>query len=200
MIDFIGRTRSQEILDLQGLSDSELLEQYRASTDMQIISVLLDRYKDLIVGMSMKFLKDQDEVRDFIGRLYLKLVDKLARSEVKNARAWLCMVTMNLLRDDNRKGVVRDEYRRNLKEEVDWMDKKSDFGMDTAHLHNAMGKCLTEKEQSVVKMIYFDDMSYQEIMQETDWTFNQVRGLRERAIKKLRDGLGGEFSDYLQVS
>lgn len=200
MIDFIGRTRSQRILDLQELPDSTLLEHFQATSDLQVISVLLDRYKDLIIGMSMKFLKDQEEVRDFIGRLYLKLADKLERSEVKNARAWLCMVTMNLLRDDNRKGIVRDQYRRSLKEEVDWSERKSDFGMDAAHLHNAMDKCLSEKEQTVVKMIYFEDNSYQEIMEETGWTFNQVRGLRERAIKKLRDGLGGEFSDYLQVS
>lgn len=200
MIDFIGRTRSQKILDLQELPDSTLLEHFQATSDLQVISVLLDRYKDLIIGMSMKFLKDQEEVRDFIGRLYLKLADKLERSEVKNARAWLCMVTMNLLRDDNRKGIVRDQYRRSLKEEVDWSERKSDFGMDAAHLHTAMDKCLSEKEQTVVKMIYFEDNSYQEIMEETGWTFNQVRGLRERAIKKLRDGLGGEFSDYLQVS
>ncbi len=200
MIDFIGRTRSQEILDLQALSDSQLLEHYQARNDLQVISVLLDRYKDLIVGMSMKFLKDQDEVRDFIGRLYLKLVKKLETSEVKNARAWLCMVTMNLLRDDNRKGIVREQYRKSLKEEVEWSERQTDFSMDSTHLHNAMNDCLSDKEQAVLKMIYFDEKSHKEIMEDTGWTFNQVRGLRERAIKKLRDGLGGAFSDYLQVS
>ncbi|MDP5171072.1 MAG: sigma-70 family RNA polymerase sigma factor [Bacteroidia bacterium] len=200
MIDFIGRTRSQEILDLQALPDDGLLHHYQSTTDLQVISVLLDRYKDLIVGMSMRFLKDQDDVRDFIGRLYLKLVEKLEHSEVKNARAWLCMVTMNLLRDDNRKGIVRDQYRKTLTEEVDWAERKTDFQMDTGHLQSAMDNCLTDKEQSVVRMIYYDDKSYREIMDETGWSFNQVRGLRERAIRKLKDGLGGEFSDYLQVS
>ncbi len=200
MIDFIGRTRSRELLDLQQLSDSGLLEHYQATTDLQVISVLLDRYKDLIVGMSMKFLKDQEEVRDFVGKLYLKLVDKLDQSEVKNVRAWLCMVTMNLLRDDNRKVGVREQYRKSLQEEVDWMDRQSDFQMDTVHLNKAMDTALSDKEKAVVKMIYYDDLSYREIMDDTGWSFNQVRGLRERAIRKLKEGLGGEFSDYLQVS
>ncbi len=200
MIDFIGRTRSRELLDLQQLSDSGLLEHYQATTDLQVISVLLDRYKDLIVGMSMKFLKDQEEVRDFVGKLYLKLVDKLDQSEVKNVRAWLCMVTMNLLRDDNRKVGVREQYRKTLQEEVDWMDRQSDFQMDTVHLNKAMDTALSDKEKAVVKMIYYDDLSYREIMDDTGWSFNQVRGLRERAIRKLKEGLGGEFSDYLQVS
>lgn len=200
MIDFIGRTQSQSIQELQQLSDSSLLSHFQGTSDLEVISVLLDRYKDLVVGISMKFLKDREEVQDFIGRLYLKLADKLGRTEVSNARAWLCMVTMNLLRDDNRKGIVREQYRRSLPEEVEWSTTKSDFGMDVTHLHLALEKCLSEKEQMVIRCIYFEEESYQEIMKKTGWTFNQVRGLRERAIRKLRHGLGGEFSDYLQVS
>lgn len=200
MIDFIGRTRSQEVLRLQELSDSGLLQHYQANADLQVISVLLDRYKDLIVGMSMRFLKDREEVRDFIGKLYLKLAEKLEQSEVKNAKAWLCMVTMNLLRDGNRKQEVRDQYRRTLQEEIEWSEHKTDFQLDTTHLHAALANCLSDKEQTIVKMIYFEDMSYKDIMDETGWSFNQVRGLRERAIHKLKNGLSGEFSDYLQAS
>ncbi len=200
MIDFIGRTRSQEVLRLQELTDSGLLEHYQATADLQVISVLLDRYKDLIVGMSMRYLKDREEVRDFIGKLYLKLTKKLGQAEVKNVRAWLCMVTKNLLLDEIRKKQVQEQYRLTLKEEIEWSEHKTDFQLDNTHLHEALASCLSDKEQAIVKMIYFEDMSYKDIMIATGWSFNQVRGLRERAVQKLKNGLSGEFSDYLQAS
>lgn len=200
MFEFISRAKSSRNSDLLELSDAELLARYRDQADLQVISVLMHRYQDLIVGIAMKFLKDREEVRDFVSRLYLKLVDKLEQSEVKNARAWLCMVTMNLLRDDNRKGIVREQYRKTLKEEIEWSSRRTEFRIDASLIHQAMAEALSDKEQQVLRAIYFDEKSHREIMDETGWTFNQVRGLRERAVRKLRDRLGNDFSDYLQVS
>lgn len=81
--------------------------------------------------------------------------------------------------------------------EIEHMEPGVQRQMDLNGLKKAIAN-LSEKERLIVEAIYFQEMSYQEIMETYGWSFNQVRGTRDRAMKKLKAVLEADFSDYLK--
>ena len=131
----------------------------------------------------------------------MKLVEKLKEidtTEIRSAERWLCGVIRNAARDRLRK---LNTYRGHTlgfaveREANPDSDKVNLKRLDNPHLHAALEK-LNASERICIEKIYFEEMSYQDIMKEHGFTFNQVRGYRDRAIKRLRDLLGSDFSEY----
>ncbi|MEL6671501.1 MAG: sigma-70 family RNA polymerase sigma factor [Bacteroidota bacterium] len=197
VIKFLDNHRKPQLEELLLKSDQELIQLYRQTRNQQIVSILLDRYKDPIVGMATRFFKDEDAVRDFAGDLFVKLVEKLGQAEIRNFKSWVCTLVRNRLYDHSRKDKVRKLYQSGLQEELDHSLNRVDRSVDYQYLTSALSE-LSENEQLCLQGIYFEDKSYQELMEEHGWTFNQVRGMRERAIKKLRAHLGKEFEAYFK--
>ncbi|HHG84462.1 MAG TPA: hypothetical protein ENJ82_06920, partial [Bacteroidetes bacterium] len=61
--------------------------------------------------------------------------------------------------------------------------------------HTAL-KSLKDEERLCIRMIYLEELSYQEVMAQTGYSFNQVRGYRDRAVRRLRTLLQDDFADY----
>jgi len=196
IIRFLGKGRTPDAL--AQAPDQELVRLYQRTQDLRAVSVLLDRYADVIAGIAMRQLRDEEAVRDFAGDLYLKLTDKLLNTEVVHVKSWLLTTVNNALTDLGRKARVRREYRERVRATSPvGTEVPSGMPLDQHYLTGAL-HTLSEREQRCVQYIYFQDLSYQEIMELEGWTFNQVRGMRDRAMKKLRQALGPEFQQYFQ--
>lgn len=197
-IKFFGKPRTESLASLIKSTDAELVRYYQKTEDMQAISLLMDRYSDAIVGLSMRYLKNEEDVRDFANDMYMKLVDKLRDADVRNFRAWLLTTVNNKLNDLGRKAKVRTGYANSFKGKgEETIEENLDFGMDHHLIQSALGM-LSEKEQQIIHDLYFEEKSYQDIMDEMGLTFNQVRGTRDRAIKKLKISLGADFGQYFK--
>jgi RNA polymerase sigma factor (sigma-70 family) len=195
-IRFLGKALPARLEGLLPLSDNDLVEAYQRQEDPHVISILMERYASAIVGMSMKYLKDEEAVRDFSGDLFLKLRKKMRNAEIRNFKSWLLTMVSNQLNDLNRKTKVRQDYKIRVSSNgQEIVEEELDFEMDKAHLANAL-LSLSEEERLVIQRIYYHGESYQEIMETQQWTFNQVRGKRDRAITKLRGLLANDFTHY----
>lgn len=179
------------------MEDHELVAHYQATERQEALALLMDRYMDSVVGISMRYLKDEEAVRDFVSDMYVKLTKAVLTNEIKHFRSWLHSTVHNRLKDLKRKAQVRTNYRSQLSLEVEHMEPDLQRQIDLDALKKAIGN-LSEKERLVVMAIYFEEMSYQEIMETYGWSFNQVRGTRDRAMKKLKAVLQTDFSDYLK--
>ncbi|TAE49484.1 MAG: sigma-70 family RNA polymerase sigma factor [Bacteroidetes bacterium] len=197
ILNLLGKNGRNRLRHLVEKPDGELVKLYQSRQDMEIISVLLDRHKDAWIAVSFRYLKDDDAVRDFAGEMYLKLSEKLLTAEVGNFKSWLLTLTYNALHDLNRKGRVREMYRSGLKEETETIDTQLHKSLDN-EVWVAAFRQLGEQEQQCLTLKYLEEKSYHEIMEQTGWTFNQVRGLLERAKDKLRRLLGADFNGYFK--
>ena len=182
---------------LSRMSDKELVQYFRRQTDAQAIAILLSRHNGLIFGMAMKRLKDEAATEDFVGDIFLKVYDKLQKSEVSNFRSWLGSMVNNQLHDMGRKQKVRAMYEQGPKDESSDPEKHWQWAMDETALSDAIAE-LKDNEKIVIRGVYFEEKSYHEIGEEQGWSFNQIRGARERAIRKLRDKLGLDFENYFK--
>ncbi|MEM7659657.1 MAG: sigma-70 family RNA polymerase sigma factor, partial [Bacteroidota bacterium] len=124
------------------LPDKDLVRQYQSEEDTHVISILMERYSSAIVGMSMKYLKDDEAVRDFANDLFLKLQGKLKEAVIqKSFKSWLLTMVSNQLKDLIRKQNVRQDYKiRVASNGQELVEEEVDFEMDKIHLANALGE------------------------------------------------------------
>ena len=80
---------------LKHLSDNELIAQYKASEDKELVGVLFERYSHLVLGLCIKHLKDEAESKDAVLNIFEKLMTDLLKHDVEYFKSWLYMVAKN---------------------------------------------------------------------------------------------------------
>ncbi|MEM0999326.1 MAG: sigma-70 family RNA polymerase sigma factor [Bacteroidota bacterium] len=196
------------ILNFRGrsgkLSGTALIQKYQQTGDQRLVVALMEEFSSQITGIAFKYFKDHDDILDFRNDLFVKLVETLREvdtTQIRSAERWLCRLIRNAALDCLRK---RNTYRghtlgyateREANPRVDRVNLKP---LDNPLLHRALQE-LNAGERICIEKIFFEEMSYQDIMQEHGFTFNQVRGYRDRAIRRLRTLLKDDFAEYFSL-
>ncbi|MDX1908964.1 MAG: sigma-70 family RNA polymerase sigma factor [Bacteroidia bacterium] len=172
---------------LKSLDDLTLVALYRKEQDMLVISVLMDRYQARCTAMTARFIKDKEDVHDFVMETYITLSQKLLTHEITtNFGAWLMiMVKRKLLDRDRGEDIIR-AYLEWLRHQDPSYELKPEQAIDRELLHKAINS-LEDHERRFVQLFYFEEKTYSEIKALENLTFNQVRGLGDRVRKKLRE-------------
>ena len=76
-------------------SDEELVVLYKQSSDLNCLAQLYQRYMDLVYGVCLKYLKDDEDAKDSTLIIYEELVTKLQKHEVANFKSWLYQLAKN---------------------------------------------------------------------------------------------------------
>jgi RNA polymerase sigma-70 factor (ECF subfamily) len=77
------------------LSDEALLRSYKEKPSLEIIGEYYQRYGHLVMGTSMKYLKNKFDAEDLVMHLFEKLPSKLHDNNINRFKPWLYMVTKN---------------------------------------------------------------------------------------------------------
>jgi RNA polymerase sigma-70 factor (ECF subfamily) len=173
------------------IADEVLVAQYARNQDSEIIGELMKRYHSQILAFGFKSFKNEDDVQDFVHDVFEKLSEKLKSTEVKQFKAWLYTTMRNMFYDDGRKQMVRETFAANEQKtsskEYNPL-KQVEKNIDQQHLQKAILE-LNEKEQRCLQLLYWEELSYAEVMKQMELTFNQLRGLKDRSLKKLKEKL-----------
>ena len=174
----------------EAASDEALIHAFQVTGDQKALATLLKRYAGYVIAFAGQRLKDREAVKDFSQELYLKLSEKLKTAEVRNFKSWLYMVMRNMFLDGTRReGLHRKVVDLIAPEEEGYrIEGEIEMRLLMPQVEAALGK-LGSDEERCVRAVYLEEKSYQEVMAETGWTFNQVRGYRQRGLKKLRKEL-----------
>lgn len=172
---------------LSEFTDEELVVQYQQKEDHRIVSELMQRYSKHIAAFAWQHLKDEADVEDFVQDVFIKLSEKLLRSEISRFKSWLYAFMKNHLADQRRRDQLFDAFAEGQQKKPEATESLAavEKKIDHEHLLEALDG-LNEKEQKCLKMLFFDEESYSEIMKATGLSFNQVRGIKDRSLKKLK--------------
>ncbi|RYY68602.1 MAG: sigma-70 family RNA polymerase sigma factor, partial [Chitinophagaceae bacterium] len=77
------------------LPDDELVQRYQDSGDANLLADLYQRYMDLVYGVCLKYLKDEENAKDAVLNIYEELVTKLRKYQVLNFKSWLYQLSKN---------------------------------------------------------------------------------------------------------
>ncbi len=178
-------------------SDLELIAEYKATENPGPLGTLFMRYKHLIMGACMKFLKHSLNAEDATMDIYIELHTKLLKHEVQNFKSWLytltCRHCLMKLRKD--KGIIEvdadDEKFESMFMENDLPDHLLDEMQDEIELlHNAVQQ-LKEGQKNCIDLFYLQKLSYQEVADKTGLDLGQVKSHLQNGKRNLSIYLRG---------
>ena len=173
------------------ITDAELLEQFSATGDNELLGVLLQRYTLLLLGVCMKYLKNEEEARDSVQQIFLKVIQELQKYKVEYFKSWLYMVAKNhcLMKLRDRQGKIPKELDERLHatpgEETDIQRLlQNDRALDV--MEESL-KELNPEQQQCVTLFYLEKRSYQEITDLTGFTLMKVKSYIQNGKRNLKN-------------
>ncbi len=103
---------------LNTYNDLELVAHYKQTNDNSCVGVLFQRYTHLIVGVCMKYLKDEDEAQDASMHIFEKLLVDLKKHEIQQFKGWLHMVCKNYCLMQLRSGATKLKHNKEMHKDL----------------------------------------------------------------------------------
>jgi len=143
-----------------------------------------------LLRFATHFLKDEDEAKDVVQDVFLKLWQKRDELEkVENMDAFAMQMTKNRCLDviRARKDIPIDAtIDRKLKQETVDVHSKVELGEAAQQIKMLINR-LPDLQRTVMQLRDIDQLSYEEIAEATDLQINAIRVNLSRARKKVRD-------------
>lgn len=173
----------------QHITDQELLSRYYEGQKNEWLGILLQRYTLLLFGVCMKYMKDEEEARDCVQQIFVKVIIELPRYRVEYFKAWIYTIARHYclmrLRDSHGRGASLTDSML-----AAWDDEEGkNRHWEKEQLLEWMGQALEElgKEQKLcVTLFYLEKRSYQEIATATGFTLMQVKSYIQNGKRNLR--------------
>ncbi|HJS54506.1 MAG TPA: sigma-70 family RNA polymerase sigma factor [Chitinophagaceae bacterium] len=171
------------------ISDKDLLERFYADHDNQWLGILLERYTLLLLGVCMKYLKNEEQARDSVQQIFLKVITELQKYRVQYFKSWIYMVAKNYclmqLRDQPGKNTI--EVKESILAKEEETDKESLLLNEKTYeyMEEAL-KELNAEQQLCVTLFYIEKKSYQQIAEQTGYSMMQVKSHIQNGKRNMR--------------
>ncbi|MFN9951391.1 MAG: RNA polymerase sigma factor [Bacteroidota bacterium] len=168
------------------LPDELLLEKYYEQYDNYWLGILLPRYTLLLLGVSMKYLKDPEVARDMVQQVFMKCMTELPRHRVEFFKSWIYQVTRNdCLMYLRKKKIAVTELSANHSYTETNITDKSDQELQLHLLETAITN-LNVEQKTCIQLFYLQKKSYFEITQSTGYSLLQVKSYIQNGKRNLK--------------
>ena len=173
----------------QHISDTELLNRFNAGHDNEWLGILLERYTILLLGVSMKYLKNEEEAKDAVQQVFLKAIAELHKYKVVYFKSWIYMIAKNYclmkLRNKSRFTAALNENTLTTPAEPEEKNNYIEKDKTLDDLAGALQQ-LNKEQQLCVTLFYLEKKSYQEISQQTSFNIMQVKSHIQNGKRNLK--------------
>ncbi|NOT52406.1 MAG: sigma-70 family RNA polymerase sigma factor [Chitinophagaceae bacterium] len=172
------------------LTDQELLEKFYSDHDNEWLGILLQRYTLLLLGVCMKYLKNEEEAKDSVQQVFLKVIQELHKYKVEYFKSWLYMVAKNhcLMRLREKQGKITTEVNDRLAAQPEEETDRQTL-LQSDHTLELMGDALKElndEQRQCVTLFYLQKKSYQQVSDETGYSMLQVKSYIQNGKRNLK--------------
>lgn len=173
----------------ENIDDNELLNYYYQSKDQEWIGILLERYTMLLLGVCMKYLKNEEEAKDAVQQIFLKVLTEVSKYKIEYFKSWVYMVAKNhcLMKLRGQQG----RYIKELKEEATIEQEETDKNdlLANEKTYTLLEQSITElnaEQKQCVTLFYLQKNSYQQITEATGFSLMQVKSYIQNGKRNLR--------------
>ncbi len=172
------------------ITDQQLLGNFYADQDTKWLGILLPRYTLLLLGVCMKYLKNEEEAKDCVQQIFLKTITELKKYKVDYFKSWLYMVAKNhcLMKIRDSRGKIPVELTERYMAAAEEQPEVPGF-TQSDHAIELLVEGLQElpsEQQQCVTLFYLQKKSYQEISEGTGFTMMQVKSHIQNGKRNLR--------------
>lgn len=171
------------------ISDQGLLEHYYKDHNNEWLGILLQRYTMLLLGVCMKYLKNEEEAKDGVQQVFLKVIGEVGKYKIDYFKSWVYMVAKNhclmKLRD---KGKITTEINERIiatPDESDEINGLAEKEVLLTHMASALQQ-LNPEQQQCVTLFYLEKKSYQEVSEATGYSLLQVKSHIQNGKRNLK--------------
>ncbi len=187
--------------DLRRLSDEGLIDLVKSGCS-EPIAVLFTRHRQLLLGISMKILRDLNEAEDVVQDIFLEVWEKarLFDSARGTVRVWLIQYAYSRSLNRRRDLALRWGKGSGTNEAAPLREIEPSYVPDTFEkltsekqldrIRGAFSR-LSVKQQHALRLIYFEGLSIQEVADQMKEAVENVRHHYYRGLKRLREVLAG---------
>jgi RNA polymerase sigma-70 factor (ECF subfamily) len=173
------------------ISDQELLEKFYATHDNAWLGTLLQRYTLLLLGVCMKYLKNEEEAMDGVQQVFLKAITELHKYRVEYFKSWLYMVAKNhcLMKLRDKQGRTTTEIREQMAVTPPEEENNLNIHLEKDKQLELMEDCLQElnsEQKLCVTLFYLEKKSYQEVAERTGYNLMQVKSYIQNGKRNLK--------------
>jgi len=180
---------------LSNLSDQELVKNY-INGDNSSFEVLLNRHKNRVFAFIMSKIKNKDLSEDIFQDTYVKVVNSLQKgkyNEEGKFLPWVMRIAHNLVIDHFRKQKKMQMIRSNNDFDIFDVIKDSKINADEKLIKdqifsdlNSLIDKLPSDQKEVLKMRYYEELSFKKIAEFFDISINTALGRMRYALINLR--------------
>ena len=180
-------------------SDSYLISQYQKG-DEQALAKLIQKHQQELFSFIFYKVKDDDLANDFFQDTFIKIIIKLKEgkyTEEDKFILWAKRIASNLIIDH-----FRAKSRHITVSETSYMDdefcifdtiKETDFNVEEqlilSQIHKDLKNIivfLPENQQEIIKMRFYDELTFKEIAELTNTSINTTLGRMRYALMNIR--------------
>lgn len=184
------------------ITDNDLLSRFYADNNQEWLGLLLQRYTLLLFGVCMKYLKDENEAKDCVQQILLKVLTEIPKYKIEYFKSWLYMVAKNhclmKLRDkDKNVKELSDngQFEMNETDKTELLQNEQTFDL----LEKAIDELNSEQRQCIT-LFYLQKNSYQQIAGKTGFTLMQVKSYIQNGKRNLKLLLEKKLKEKRQSS
>jgi RNA polymerase sigma factor (sigma-70 family) len=180
---------------LSNLSDQELVKKYIKGDNFSF-EILLNRHKNRVFAFIMSKIKNKDISEDVFQDTYVKVVNSLQKgkyNEEGKFLPWVMRIAHNLVIDHFRKQKKMHMIRSNSDFDIFDVIKDNDINIDEKLIKDqvyydlkSLIELLPADQMEVLKMRYFEELSFKKIAQKIDISINTALGRMRYALINLR--------------
>ncbi len=171
------------------LEDTELLQCYYKDCNTDLLGILLQRYTILLLGVCMKYLKNEDDAKDSVQQIFLKVINDLPKYKVQYFKSWLYMVAKNYclmkLRDKDKNTLELHEQVFYTADESDGIIMAVEKDRDLTHMELALEQ-LNDEQKLCVTLFYLQQQTYQQIAERSGFSVMQVKSHIQNGKRNLK--------------
>jgi len=169
--------------------DQELISAYKVHANSRALGELYKTYMPLVFGLCLKYLKHTADSEDAVMGIYELVAKKLKTQEVDNFKSWLYVVAKNYcldkLRKEKRVLTKQKEVYLMQSGEILHPDEVNEDEKRFNLLEQCMEK-LPELQKRMIDLFYYQKISYQEITDKEQLSWNQVRSNIQNGRRNLK--------------
>jgi len=170
---------------LKSLNDEKLIEVYKDHKWGACIDELFSRYAHLVYGVQLKYTKSRTDAEDLTMECFEKLPQLLLKHDINYFKGWLHTVARNAALGFLRKNKIAQYHieEQHIEDAIehDTLDIERELNL----LEWALAQ-LKEQQKKCITLFYLEQLSYEQIMQQTGFSYNEVKSSIQNGKRKLK--------------
>jgi RNA polymerase sigma factor (sigma-70 family) len=143
----------------------------------------------MILGVCMKYMKNEEDARDCVQQVFLKIINEIPKYKVAYFKSWMYMIAKNhclmKLREKGKMPTILTEDLNGFSEESEGTNSHLERDVLIKKMMEGL-KLLNREQETCVRLFYLEKKSYLEISDITGFSMLQVKSYIQNGKRNLK--------------